>query len=60
MGVQSTIEITREDAEKKYVEMKLETRRKTYEQIAALLDDEALEDAIEEHFYNYLIAKRNK
>lgn len=55
MGIQSTIDITREEAEKKYVEIRKEKIDRQLSAEAVLLEDDELEDYIEEEFYNYSI-----
>lgn len=55
MSVQTTVTITREQAEAKWVEARLEKYRKTLTDAAKECTNEELEDLIEEHFYNYTI-----
>lgn len=55
MGIQSTVVLTREEAEKMYVEKRLEGLRSDMELLASRLSAATIEDYIEEHFYNYFI-----
>lgn len=55
MGIQSTIQISRVEAEQMYVKKRLEAARSDMELLASKLSAETIEDYIEEHFYNYCI-----
>jgi len=58
MSIQSTIDLTREEAEKKYLCKVLGEEGevyKIYKAKAILMSDKELEEAIEEYFYNYSI-----
>lgn len=55
MSVQTTIEITRSEAERKWVEKRLETLRSSFATAAKGMTDTQLEDEVEEQFYNYQI-----
>ena len=57
MGIQTTIDVTRIDAERRYVDKRKYETERTFRSEAALLDDKRLEDALEETFYNYIITK---
>lgn len=48
MGVKSTVSITRESAERRWVDMKLESKRPKFEAKAKELSDTELENALEE------------
>lgn len=51
MGIQTTINVTRKEAIKKYAEQRIGILEKQ----AMVMDDKDLEDSIEEKFYNYNI-----
>lgn len=53
MGIQCTRQVTRRQAEALYVERHREAAERRLRAEAVLLDNQALEKAIEEHFYNY-------
>lgn len=55
MGIQSTIEISREQAERMWVDKYLEEYRIRIEGFAKMASNRTLEDSIEETFYNYRI-----
>lgn len=55
MGIQTTVKISRKAAEKKFVDQELEKKRAELVMVAHFMRDIDLEDAIEEHFYNYRI-----
>lgn len=55
MSVQSTHDISREEAERMFVEVKLQNLRKGWEDIAKVSRDYELEDEIESAFDNYRI-----
>lgn len=52
MSVRTTIDITREEAERKYVEFLFKEAANVHR-----LSDEDLEDKLCEHFYNYNIVQ---
>jgi hypothetical protein len=60
MGIQSTVVITREEAEQMYVEKRLEEHRSDMEMLASRLSPGTIEDYIEEHFYNYFIGNEDR
>ena len=55
MGIQSTLNIKRSEAEEKFVNKLLEDQKIMFKKAAKLLSDEELEENIEETFYNYTI-----
>lgn len=55
MGVQTTVTVTRKQAENKWVEQQLEKMRAELEITVQGYDNTGLEDAIEEQFFNYNI-----
>ena len=55
MGIQSTLNIKRSEAEEKFVNKLLEEQKDIFKKEAQLLSDEELENNIEETFYNYTI-----
>lgn len=55
MGIQSTLNIKRSEAEEKFVNKLLEDQKIMFKKAAKLLSDEELEENIEETFYNYII-----
>ena len=55
MGIQSTLNIKRSEAEEKFVNKLLEEQKDIFKKGAQLLSDEELENNIEETFYNYTI-----
>lgn len=64
MGVKSTVTLTREEAEEKYVDLYTEMNRRRIRAQAVAMDDKELEDVLEEWndkakggegFENYLI-----
>jgi hypothetical protein len=55
MGVQSTIEITREEAQRKWIEIQLEKTKEALELVVLELDNTNLQDQLEEEFHNYMI-----
>lgn len=59
MGIQTTRQITREEAEKFLVEreLKKEQRRREILNGVVKMSDEQLENALDEEFYNYSICK---
>lgn len=68
MGVKSTVRLNREEAERRFVEMKLERKRAKYQDKAKALSSVELEDILErwndeahegEGFENYLVSDNN-
>lgn len=57
MSIQTTIFLTRADAEQKYVDKNKDKVLRELRAQAVLLDDSFLEDAIEEDLYNYTIVE---
>ena len=55
MGIQSTLNIKRSEAEEKFVNKLLEDQKIVFKKSAKLLSDEELENNIEETFYTYTI-----
>lgn len=55
MSVQTTIDLTRAEAEKMCVDVMVESLRKNFEGTVKTMTDKAIEDCIEEEFYNYNI-----
>lgn len=57
MSIQSTIELTREQAEEQWVDKQLKSPdlKRKLQAIALNMSDKDLENELEEHFYNYLI-----
>lgn len=55
MSIQSTIDISRKEAEDKYVENKKNDAMRKLRSEALMLDNKELENAIDEEFYNYRI-----
>lgn len=55
MGIQSTRDITREEAEARYIEKRKKEQEKYFKAEAVLLEKQELEDYIEETFDNYNI-----
>lgn len=57
MSVQTTIDINREDAENKYIKLRLKHYEDKLQYEATDIADKLLEDLIEEEFYNYNITE---
>jgi hypothetical protein len=55
VGIQSTTELTRADAEERYIEMRKEAMKNGLRAEATGMTDEQLEDALESKFDNYTI-----
>lgn len=55
MGVQTTRHITRAEAMERWVNKQIVPYRKEMVKRAHILDNDDLEDAIEEQFYNYIV-----
>ena len=55
MGIQSTLNIKRSEAEEKFVNKLLEDQKVMLKKAVKLLSDEELENNIDETFYNYII-----
>lgn len=59
MSIQSTITLSRAEAEEKYVQQNLEEIEKELRRIAKIIDNKELEDEIEETYYNYTIGVKS-
>lgn len=57
MSIQSTITLTREEAEARLVYKLQEERKKFIEAEVHVLTNEQLEDALDETYHNYLITE---
>ena len=55
MGIQTTLNIKRSEAEEKFVNKLLEDQKIMFKKAVKLLSDEELENNIDETFYNYTI-----
>ena len=55
MGIQTTLNIKRSEAEEKFVNKLLEDQKVMLKKAVKLLSDEELENNIDETFYNYTI-----
>ena len=55
MGIQTTLNIKRSEAEEKFVNKLLEDKKIMFKKAVKLLSDEELEENIEETFYHYTI-----
>ena len=55
MGIQTTLNIKRSEAEEKFVNKLLEDQKIMFKKVVKLLSDEELENNIDETFYNYTI-----
>ena len=55
MGIQTTLNIKRPEAEEKFVNKLLEDQKIMFKKAVKLLSDEELENNIDETFYNYTI-----
>lgn len=55
MGIQSTLNIKRSEAEEKFVDKLLEDQKIMFKKAVKILSDGELENNIEETFYNYTI-----
>jgi hypothetical protein len=59
MGIQSTTELTREEAERLYVAKRQKEFERKFRAEAVAMCDEDLERAIESQFDNYIITNRS-
>ena len=57
MGIQTTLNIKRSEAEEKFVNKLLEDQKIMFKKAVKLLSDEELENNIDETFYNYTITQ---
>ena len=57
MGIQTTLNIKRSEAEEKFVNKLLEDEKIMFKKAVKLLSDEELENNIDETFYNYTITQ---
>ena len=55
MGIQTTLNIKRSEAEEKFINKLLENQNISLKKAVKLLSDEELENNIDETFYNYTI-----
>jgi hypothetical protein len=55
MSIQTTTDISREDAENRYIERGVKLYRKFISSLVKEMSDEELEDILEEKFFNYNI-----
>ena len=55
MGIQSTIYLSREEAEQMWIDKQLKGNRKILEQFVKEISNDDLETQIEKTFYNYAI-----
>ena len=55
MGIQTTLNIKRSEAEEKFINKLLENQNISLKKAVKLLSNEELEENIEETFYNYTI-----
>ena len=60
MGIQTTLNIKRSEAEEKFVNKLLEDQKIMFKKAVKLLSDEELEENLEETFYNYLIVQNEE
>ena len=60
MGIQTTLNIKRSEAEEKFVNKLLEDQKIMLKKAVKLLSDEELEENLEETFYNYLIVQNEE
>lgn len=57
MSIQSTVEITREEAEKRYVQKRINELESIFTASSKKYSNSQLEDEINEMFYNYQIVE---
>ena len=60
MGIQSTIELNREEAEKMAIAKMQQEKTDIYAFVVKTMTNEQIEDFLEEDFYNYFIRQWNQ